>query len=159
MSDLFHGILRHLYKFPLDGSEHDLREFLNNKINNRHRPDFARLQQVINFLEEKRYIKFNLKVIEGKNVIVKYGEIPPEGTEEANFDTTYPMASLTLEGHNYLYERNKQKWRLRLYILTIIISVATLIIAFLSFHNRKDKKEYRQEIDGQKLTDSLKKAQ
>ena len=78
-ADIFHGILNYLYKFPLNGEEIDLRKELNKPKYNIYnsldgRNAYARLQVVIEYLQNKNYIEFNQRhnLIHSKNEIPVY---------------------------------------------------------------------------------------
>jgi len=137
MIDLFHIILEYLYKKPLDGSFYDLRECITEKkLNTKDgkRSSFEKFQKVVDFLVSKDYIKFEQRPAKDEstgslfNVQIKYGEDPTElGSKEANFDTTYPMAMMTLAGSNYIFERK------RIYISTFIVALSSVVITLLNF--------------------------
>ncbi len=145
-ADIFHGILNYLYKFPLNGEEIDLRKELNKPKYNIYnsldgRNAYARLQVVIEYLQNKNYIEFNQRQMEykitGGRVVVKYGEDPTvgKGGLEATFDTTYPMAILKIDGYDYITQRKNKFsiWKIIgiLSALTTIITGLILLIQWL----------------------------
>ena len=117
--DWFHAILEFLYKKPLNGRYHDLREIFGDgkplyfdSVEGRN--GYKRIRDVIAFLEEREFVKYEKTPIPGiEGFVLDLGEAPNfidvantiTTQIEGNEKTLYWMTKLLPLGHEYYEKR------------------------------------------------------